>query len=343
MNDSTKKLTQYLISSGYDQAVSTESLSLPSATEFANIITHLLRKIEPTFHNFGSEFEDEVAQMFRRIGYPSDVSKTALAAVGSSHTWPTLLPALTWLIDLLICNEANPKEEDWNNTQVQQQLDVKEIEQRRARTFFKSVSETYVAFLLGKNDKQAAYSYFANKFIECIERDKEIVAQKVEEITDLNAQLVASRDQSRMKVELAIHLEDIRNIIGCQVITVKDAERLQLGKINIEAAISKKASTKHECDKALGELKMELSRADEERKSLTFQCNEMIASKAASEPSLSFDGVIVSSEVPLHVDALRQSVMKQLSDKKQQLRCVHHQEQVLEASRTERKKKKGER
>jgi kinetochore protein NDC80 len=194
MNACIKNLTQYLLSNGYDQVVSTKSLARPSATEFTNIITYLLRKIDPTFNSFGSKFEDEVAQAFKRIGYPLNVSKTALAAVGSPHTWPALLSALTWLIELLNCDEATPKEEDWKNTRAQQQLDVKEIEERGARTFYKFVSESYLAFLLG-NDERVVYC--EDKFIECFERDTAIVAQKVDEITDWNAHLVASMEQLR--------------------------------------------------------------------------------------------------------------------------------------------------
>lgn len=194
MNACIKNLTQYLSSTGYDQAVSTKSLARPSSTEITNIITFLLRKIDPTFNSFGSKFEDEVAQAFKRLAYPLNVSKTALAAVGSPHTWPALLSALTWLIELLNCDEATPPEDDWKNTRVQQQLDIKDIEERGLRIFYKFVSESYLAFLLG-NDERVVYC--EDKFIECFERDTAVVAQKVDEITDWNAHLVASMEQLR--------------------------------------------------------------------------------------------------------------------------------------------------
>ena len=47
------------------------------------------------------KIEDEIALGFKSLGYPFNISKTALVAAGSSHTWPTLLLALTWLIELL--------------------------------------------------------------------------------------------------------------------------------------------------------------------------------------------------------------------------------------------------
>lgn len=33
--------------------------------------------------------------------YPFQISKSNLTAVGSPHTWPSLLAALTWLVELL--------------------------------------------------------------------------------------------------------------------------------------------------------------------------------------------------------------------------------------------------
>lgn len=55
------------------------------------------------------KFEDEVVDMFRALHYPFAISKTALAAVGTSHTWPPLLAALTWLVDLVEYDAAQQK------------------------------------------------------------------------------------------------------------------------------------------------------------------------------------------------------------------------------------------
>ena len=47
------------------------------------------------------KMEDEVPAFFKRMRYPFAISKSALFAVGSPHTWPGLLAALVWLTDLL--------------------------------------------------------------------------------------------------------------------------------------------------------------------------------------------------------------------------------------------------
>ncbi len=47
------------------------------------------------------KIEDDVPALFKRLRYPFGISKSALFAVGSPHTWPGLLAALTWLVELL--------------------------------------------------------------------------------------------------------------------------------------------------------------------------------------------------------------------------------------------------
>lgn len=62
----------------------------------------LVRQFDPNlFKSFG-KLEEEVPQLFKRLKYPFQISKSNLTAVGSPHTWPTILAALTWLIELLI-------------------------------------------------------------------------------------------------------------------------------------------------------------------------------------------------------------------------------------------------
>jgi hypothetical protein len=43
----------------------------------------------------------QVPQLYKRLKYPFQISKSNLTAVGSPHTWPSLLAALTWLVELL--------------------------------------------------------------------------------------------------------------------------------------------------------------------------------------------------------------------------------------------------
>lgn len=60
--------------------------------------------MDPHCKNQG-KIEDEVPALFKRLRYPYTISKSALFAVGSPHTWPGLLAALVWLTELLYYEE----------------------------------------------------------------------------------------------------------------------------------------------------------------------------------------------------------------------------------------------
>ena len=64
----------------------------------------LLRQVDPHIKAFG-KIEDDVPTLFKQLKYPFQISKSALFAVGSPHTWPSLLAALGWLVELLNYSE----------------------------------------------------------------------------------------------------------------------------------------------------------------------------------------------------------------------------------------------
>nr|KAG5696781.1 hypothetical protein BaRGS_012804 [Batillaria attramentaria] len=64
------------------------------ADEF--IYSHL----DPSFKLTG-KMEEEVLHAFKSLGYPFTISKSYMFAVGTPHSWPYLLAALIWLVDLV--------------------------------------------------------------------------------------------------------------------------------------------------------------------------------------------------------------------------------------------------
>lgn len=42
---------------------------------------------------------------FKFLGYPYQIAKSHITAVGSPHAWPSLLACLIWLIELLNYDE----------------------------------------------------------------------------------------------------------------------------------------------------------------------------------------------------------------------------------------------
>jgi kinetochore protein NDC80 len=100
MNSCIQALIEFLGERQYDHALSPKILKGPSKKDFTNIIQFLFRQIDPTFE-FGLKFEEDVAAQFKILKYPFGISKTALVAVGSPHTWPALLGSIAWIIELL--------------------------------------------------------------------------------------------------------------------------------------------------------------------------------------------------------------------------------------------------
>lgn len=74
--------------------------------------------------------------------YPFAISKSALHAVGSPHTWPALLGALNWLHELLTYDEEAEVKRVEN-----EQVDV---DAEGNRIFFDYLERTYESFLAGK-------------------------------------------------------------------------------------------------------------------------------------------------------------------------------------------------
>eukprot|EP00741_Cyanophora_paradoxa_P023779 tig00021621_g22968.t1 len=104
-NGCVRNLIKYLAEHGYDHPISPKILSAPASKDFLHILQFLLRQIDPNW-KFGEKFLEEIPVIFKKLRYPYAISKTALHAVGSPHTWPALLASLNWLIELLTYEEV---------------------------------------------------------------------------------------------------------------------------------------------------------------------------------------------------------------------------------------------
>lgn len=180
-----QQLYDYLTSNGYDYHITEKSLSRPSGKDFANIVGFMLRKVDPTFQNGAIKFEDEVVMHFKGMGYPYPLSKTALVAAGSPHTWPALLAALAWLMEHLKCLEADQSEDEDIHSNDFRSLD--ELEKKTDRRFFAYLADAYGAFLSG--DQQRSDQLVAD-LSDTFERDNVVIEGEIERVTDINAAIV---------------------------------------------------------------------------------------------------------------------------------------------------------
>lgn len=144
-NSCIRTVIAYLSSNGYPYAVSPKVLSSPTGKDFAQIVQFLFQKFDPSLKVLG-KVEDEVRLFLKRLCYPFQISKSALFAVGSPHSWPSVLAALTWLVELLNYEdkaEAAPAQSFEDN-------------QYNDKEFAQYVSTSYQHFLAGEDDKSQA-------------------------------------------------------------------------------------------------------------------------------------------------------------------------------------------
>jgi len=211
-NSCIRKVYNYLESNDYEYPIKLRDLSRPSAKDFGNIVTFLLRKIDPTFNDGTRKFEDEVSLAFKALGYPFNISKTALVAAGSPHTWPTLLLAITWLIELLECTQGvegychdvstdpsnqETKEESSNDDKTKN-FDPLALEIRTDKAFMRYLERAYAAFLSGEDD---AYNKLEEELVDNFEQDNMVIENEIERVTDENAALLQSVSEIAQEVE----------------------------------------------------------------------------------------------------------------------------------------------
>jgi kinetochore protein NDC80 len=144
----------------------------------------MLRHVDPNFGDGSMKMEDEISMNFKAMGYPFTVSKTALVAAGSPHTWPALLAALTWLMEHIQCIESCSISEVDESGHFDS---LEELETTTDKAFFKYLSAAYTAFLRG--DEQTT-EQLENGLADRFERDDLIIEQEIEQITDKNSVIV---------------------------------------------------------------------------------------------------------------------------------------------------------
>jgi kinetochore protein NDC80 len=130
-----------------------------------------------------------VVTAFKILGYPFNISKTALVAAGSPHTWPTLLLATTWLIELLEgrtgWNILTDDSEDLANVGEAGVpfVDAETLENRSEQAFLKYVEISYNSFLSGDDDLLEKMEV---DLLQYFEKDNIVIEREIEKQVDDN-------------------------------------------------------------------------------------------------------------------------------------------------------------
>lgn len=174
-----RALTGYLMSHGYNLAISPKLLVAPSSKDILNILQFLFQKVDPNMKFLG-KIEEDVPVVFKRLGYPFQISKSALYAAGSPHTWPGLLAALAWLVQLLL-HQENAENGEYG---------VTTFDDNGAKALFEHLSKSYQCFLAGDDDEcdrlDAIFKQqFEDSKAQLVEKTEKLMVAKME--TNLQA------------------------------------------------------------------------------------------------------------------------------------------------------------
>lgn len=160
MNNSIRSLIDYLTKHNFDYSISPKILSRPAVKDFNNIVMFLFKQIDSNYISTG-KLEDEVVSVFKHLGYPIQISKSNIAAVGSPHAWPSLLASIMWLIELLAYDEETALS---SNEEVD--IDNNNEDIVSGKPFFSYLRKAYSLFLSGEDEQ---YSEVEEEFISNIE------------------------------------------------------------------------------------------------------------------------------------------------------------------------------
>ena len=89
-------------------ACESQQTSLPNFSIFFSIIfQHLYSCINRNFSMANKKIEEEVPKILKSLKYPFTISKSAMFSIGSLHSWPPLLGALHWMVELIkVCYQS---------------------------------------------------------------------------------------------------------------------------------------------------------------------------------------------------------------------------------------------
>ncbi|RMZ54779.1 hypothetical protein APUTEX25_000296 [Auxenochlorella protothecoides] len=158
-----RTIITYLATHNYEYQINPKVLASPTTKDFTNIMLFLLRRLDPLTAKGPVKLEEEVPVLYKRLRYPFQISKSNLTAVGSPHTWPSILAALAWLVELLNYQD-----------QAEHAVQMASPEEGADAAFFEYVAQSYRYFMAGDDEKCEAVD--ASKATEFDERAGEITS-----------------------------------------------------------------------------------------------------------------------------------------------------------------------
>nr|XP_024389802.1 kinetochore protein NDC80 homolog [Physcomitrium patens] len=183
----------------------------------------LFQKVNPNL-KLSVEVEEEVPVVFKRLGYPFQISMSALYAAGSPYTWPGLLAALVWLIHLLLHQEATESVVTFE-TQVRDPF---------SKTLASHINASWRETMMSVNAWTARFVNSLRIVLSrlrrnCLQWHKQAAEKKLEA---RKGDLV---DKKAEKTVIQADIEELHNRIASQEINPADIDRMQKEKDFLDA------------------------------------------------------------------------------------------------------------
>ena len=222
-NKEIKDILQFLSENDYQHAISMKTMMIPTSKEFLRVFSFLYSRISPdeTYNTLMEKKpEEEVPKILKSLGYPFTIHKTSLSNVGSPHTWPILLGALHWLMELVrFAMSVNDDMEQCLFPVVHGE----DHETAMNKVWFEYLEKTYEAFMRGVE----------------LENLGEYSDALREELRSQNAPIVAEVEQlSQENQILEEELESLQNEPSKLEALVAKKEALDVDKTKFEAYIA---------------------------------------------------------------------------------------------------------
>jgi len=185
--EKSQELIEFLITANYNHHISPKIIQSPTRKDFECIFQYLYHMMDPNFE-FSAKFEDDVILIFKKLRYPFEVKKSALFAVGSPQYWPSLLAALSWLVEL-IKYDLESRNSEPVDFSAAEDLEGQDGE----RLTYQYLQTAYRDFLSGK-DEQSVEEFFGPFYVEKERCLVDEVGKLQEEATHLEARLAVLQD-----------------------------------------------------------------------------------------------------------------------------------------------------
>ncbi|XP_034026322.1 kinetochore protein NDC80 homolog [Thalassophryne amazonica] len=186
-----RQLHEFLTERGYSGSLTSKTLQSPSTKEFLKMFEFIYCQLDPTFEMPNSKVEEEVPGILKALRYPFVLSKSSMYSVGAPHTWPQVLGAVIWLIDLVKIHGSLDEQElllsDFDGGGV-----IEEGTEYN-KLLLEYMAETYSKFIQGD---------------ETFDDDDEALVNKLKRLYNVDEALLATMEEKyRILSEEVEHLE----------------------------------------------------------------------------------------------------------------------------------------